>query len=291
MKILVIANLNSGKGKAKEYLPVVKRELKPNNELKIYLTKDKEHTIKFVTKNCTKFDMLVVLGGDGTMNEVVNGYIAAGCTTPVGYIPTGSTNDYATTLKLTKDPAEACRNFLKYNTRKIDVGVFNDRYFTYVAAAGAFSEASYATPPELKQKLGHFAYILGGVKSLTNIKPLHLRLTVDGTVLEDDYLIVLISNSTSVGGVFSFEESIVMLDDGKFEVALLKEPEEHIEIGSLIKDVLVRNYNGDYITLISGSEITIESPTPVAWSLDGEFGGEHTVMKVENKHCALNLLV
>lgn len=291
MKILIIANLNSGKGKAKEYLPEIKKELKPGNELKIYLTKDKEHTINFVKKHCNNFDMLIVLGGDGTMNEVVNGYVLSKSKTPVGYIPTGSTNDFATSLKLPKTPCEACKNFMNLNTRKIDIGSFNGRYFTYVAAAGVFSETSYSTPPELKQKLGHFAYVLGGVKSLPAIKPLHLRITVDGSVIEDDYLIALISNSTSVGGVFTFDESLVMLDDGKFEVALLKEPEEPNEFGSMLKDIIYRNYNGDYLTLVSGAEILLESPSPVAWSLDGEYGGEHTVMKVVNLPSALNLLV
>ncbi|MDD4125640.1 MAG: YegS/Rv2252/BmrU family lipid kinase [Eubacteriales bacterium] len=235
--------------------------------------------------------MLVVLGGDGTMNEVINGYIPTGCVTPIGYIPTGSTNDFAATLKLTKNPSEACKAFMKMNTRKIDIGFFNGKYFTYVAAAGAFTEASYATPADLKHKLGHFAYVLGGVKSLPAIKPLHLRLTVDGRVIEDEYLIALISNSTSVGGVFNYEESLVLLDDGKFEVALLKEPENANEFGSVLKDVIYRNYNGDYITLVSGSHILLESPSPIAWSLDGEYGGEYTSIKVENLRGALTLLV
>ncbi len=291
MRILVIANLNSGKGKAKEYLPVVKRELKPDNELKIYLTKDREHTVSFVAKHCAAFDMLIVLGGDGTMNEVINGYVPAKCKTPVGYIPTGSTNDFASSLKLAKNPAEACKVFMKMNTRKIDVGVMNGRYFTYVAAAGAFAETSYATPADLKHRLGYFAYVLSGVKSLSAIKPLHLRLTVEGRVIEDEYLIALISNSTSVGGVFNYEESLVTLDDGKFEIALLKEPENANEFGSVLKDVIYKNYNGDYITLVSASELLIESPSPIAWSLDGEYGGEYTSMRVENIGGALNLLV
>lgn len=291
MKILVIANLHSGKGKAKEFLPVVKRELKPENELKIYLTKDREHTVRFVEKHAGAFDMLIVLGGDGTMNEIINGYVPAGCETPVGYIPTGSTNDFATSLKLHRDPVEACGAFLRQNTKKIDIGMFNDKYFTYVAAAGAFSETSYSTPAELKQKLGYFAYVLGGVKSLPAIKPLHLRLTVEGRVIEDEYLIAFISNSHSVGGVFSYKNSLVRLDDGKLEIALLKEPENANEFGSVIKDVIYRNYNGDYISLISASEALLESPVPVAWSLDGEYGGAYSTVRIKNLPQALTLLI
>ena len=291
MKILAIVNLFSGKGKGREYLKILQSELKNGNELKIYLTKDKEHTVAFVKNNCKKFDMIVVVGGDGTLNEVVSGYLAAGADTPTGYIPAGSTNDFATTLKLVRDPREACREFLEMKTRKLDVGVFNGRYFTYVAAAGAFSETSYSTPTELKNKLGHFAYILGGIASVPTIRPQHMKVDVDGKVFEGDYLLAMISNSTSVGGVFSYEDTLVSLDDGKFEIALLREPDMIYELGSLLKDVLLHKYNGDYIDFASGSHIHIDSPKEIPWSLDGEFGGSYTSMDIDNLHEAFNLLI
>lgn len=291
MKILAIVNLFSGKGKGREYLKVLQNELKDGNELKIYLTKDKPHTVNFVKNYCRDFDMIVVVGGDGTLNEVVNGCMAAKSDVPVGYIPAGSTNDFATTLKLVRDPVEACRSFLKMNTKPLDVGVFNGRYFTYVAAAGAFSETSYATSTELKNKLGHFAYILGGIASVPTIRPQHMRVEVDGRVFEGDYLLTMISNSTSVGGVFSYEDTLVSLDDGKFEIALLREPEMIYELGSLLKDVLLHKYNGDYIEFASGSHIRIDSPKEIPWSLDGEFGGAYTAMEIDNIHKALKLLI
>ena len=291
MNILVIVNLHSGKGKAKEFLPVIRRILKPGNEFKVYITSEKERTVSFVREQCRLFDMLIVVGGDGTLNEVVNGYVSADCDTPLGYIPAGSTNDFATTLKLVRDPAEACESFLKMNTRRLDVGCFNGTYFTYVAAAGAFSATSYNTPAELKNRLGHLAYVLGGIASLPTVRPQRMRFTVDGKVYEDDYLIVMISNSTSVGGVFSYDDTLVSLDDGKFELALLKEPENITEYGSVLKDILVRDYNSDYIDYCSGRDIVIESPNPVAWSLDGEYGGEYTRMTVKNLNKKLNLLI
>lgn len=291
MKILAIVNLFSGKGKGREYLKILQSELKEGNELKIYLTKDKEHTVNFVKEHCGSFDMMVVVGGDGTLNEVVSGYMASSSKTPIGYIPAGSTNDFATTLKLVRDPREACRSFLRMNTRSLDIGVFNERYFTYVAAAGAFSETSYSTPTGLKNKFGHLAYIFGGIASVPTIRPQHMRVEVDGRVFEGDYLIAMISNSTSVGGVFSYEETLVSLNDGKFEVALLKEPDMIYEFGSLLKDVLTHKYNGDYIEFASGSHIRIDSPKPIPWSLDGEFGGAYTAMDIENLHEVLDLLV
>ena len=291
MKILVIVNLISGKGKAKEYLSVIREKLKPGNEFKVYITRDKLSTVRFVKEYCREFDMIVVVGGDGTLNEVINGYVSCGCDTPVGYIPAGSTNDFANTLKLVRDPYEACESFLRMNTRKLDIGCFNGTYFTYVAAAGAFSATSYNTPVELKNRLGHLAYILGGIASLPAVRSQHMRITVDGKVYENDYLIVMISNSTSVGGVFSYEETVVSLDDGKFELALLKEPDNLTELGSVIKDVLVRDYDSDYIDFLSGSDITIESPHPVAWSLDGEYGGKYGQMHIVNLERKLNLLI
>lgn len=290
MRILAIVNLYAGKGKAREILPVLQRKLKNGNELKIYLTKDKEHTIKLVYDNCNKFDMLVAVGGDGTLNEVINGYMEANCKRPLGYIPAGSTNDFASTLKLKLDAEEACDSFLKMQTRKIDIGKFNGKYFTYVSAAGAFTAASYQTPTKMKNQLGHFAYILSGLASLPTIKPLHMRITVDGNVYEDEYLLAMISNSTSVGGIFSYEEDLVSLNDGKFEIGLVKEPDSPIELGSLLKDVLVHNYNRDYLLFCSGSKIRIESPKAIAWTLDGEYGGEYEETLIENIHEGLNLL-
>ncbi len=291
MKILVIVNLKAGRGKAAEHLAVIRRKLKEGNEFKVYITQTKEQTIAFVTEKCRDFDIIVVVGGDGTLNEVLNGYLKAGCDTPLGYIPSGSTNDFANTLKLIADPEEACEGFLRLNTRKLDVGMLNGTYFSYVAAAGAFSATSYNTPTRLKNRIGHMAYILGGLMSLHTIKPQHMRITVDGTVYEDDYLIVAVSNSTSVGGVFSYEDSMVGLDDGKFEVALLRSPDQLNELGSLFKEVLSHDYSGDYFNVYSGACIKIESPKPVSWSLDGEFGGEFIETNIENLHGALNLLV
>jgi YegS/Rv2252/BmrU family lipid kinase len=291
MKILVIVNLRAGRGKSAEHLETIRRKLKEGNELKVYVTQSKEQTICFVREKCRDFDMIIVVGGDGTLNEVLNGYLACACGVPLGYIPAGSTNDFANTLKLESDPEKACDIFLRMNTRRLDVGCLNGTYYSYVAAAGAFSATSYNTPAKLKNKIGHMAYILGGLTSIPTIKPQHMRITIDGEVYEDDYLIVAVSNSTSVGGVFTYEDAMVTLDDGMFEVALLKSPDQLNEIGSVLKEVFSHEYAGDYFTVISGSHVTIESPKPVSWSIDGEYGGEYYVTEIENHHGALNLLV
>ncbi len=291
MKILIIANLKSGKGRAADLLPAIKQVLKPDNELKIYLTAEKQKTISFAAANADNFDFVVVVGGDGTLSEVINGFAVKGSKTPLGYIPAGSTNDFASSLGLEKDPIAASENFLKMRIKSIDIGCFNSACFTYVAAAGVFSKTSYATPQELKKRLGKFAYMLGGVTSIPTARPIHLRAEVDGKTFEDDYFLALVSNSYCIGGMLKYDKNLISLDDGKLEVMLVKEPENANELGSLLKDILYRNFDGGYIDFASGSNIVITSPKKIAWSLDGEFGGEHDRAEIKVCPKALNLLV
>ncbi|MEG1742846.1 MAG: YegS/Rv2252/BmrU family lipid kinase, partial [Clostridia bacterium] len=259
--------------------------------LEIYETKEKTLTVETAAENANNCDMLLCMGGDGTLNEVVSGYIKAKSQTPLGYIPTGSTNDFASNYKLSRKPIAALRKILKMNITPADVGFFNGKSFCYVAAAGAFSEVSYATSQKLKNLLGHLAYILEGIKSVSKIKPMKLKIETNEKVYEGSYLVCTVSNSTTIGGIFHFDDDLVSLNDGVFETVLVSEPQKSAEYLALFQELLMGDFAGKYITVINSSEVKITSESPLAWSLDGEYGGEYCSTNIKNLHKKLNLIV
>lgn len=230
-----------------------------------------------------KVDRIVCIGGDGTFNEVVSGVLERGKDTPIGYIAAGSTNDYATSLGLSRNLKQAAQDIVDGVATTMDIGRMEDRYFTYTASFGAFTKASYSTDQTVKNTLGHMAYMLGALASVPSIRCIHVKLrTGDGKELEGDYLFGGFCNSTSVGGVVRMDPSFVNPRDGKFELLLVREPEDAMQFSECARALLTGKLDSDLIELYSVSSVDVSSEARMDWSLDGEFaaGREHVHLEV-----------
>lgn len=276
MKAFIVPNYASGVGKCALFMPTVERVLqKENIEYSVFRTVDKETDIRTVRENINNCDVLICLGGDGTVNEVINAALAESSKTPIGYIPCGSTNDFATNYSLPTNPGKAMKRILEMNAKPIDVGCLNGRYFCYVAAAGAFSEVSYATKREKKRFFGKAAYLLEGARSVPKIKPISLHVETDGETFEGKYLICTFSNSSRIGGIFHFAKGMVDYSDGKMELALIEDPGNAPDLLLLLHDLVKGNFQNRCIHIVRTDRVRITSDSEIAWSLDGEYGGSY----------------
>lgn len=209
----------------------------------------------------------------------------------MGYIPLGSTNDFAASLHLPSHVEEAALRCVEGTAFHMDVGSLNDRYFNYIAAFGAFTEASYATPQQIKNALGHLAYILEGVKSLGRLQPIHVRITADGEAFEEDYLFGAVTNTVSLGGVLRLDPSRVLLDDGMYELLLVKNPQNPAEAQAMLSALMLQNYDGPLVRMLRASDILFESNHEISWTIDGEFGGSFRTTHILNNKNAVTLMV
>jgi YegS/Rv2252/BmrU family lipid kinase len=234
----------------------------------------------------------VCIGGDGTFNEMITGLHNAECKTPIGYIPAGSTNDFASSLHLAKDIVTAAEDITLGTPHPLDIGKFNDRCFSYIASFGAFTRTSYATPQGLKNLLGHTAYLLAGIKEFTSIRSRHVKFTLaDGKILEDDYIFGAISNSTSVAGILTLDPKLVDMNDGLFELLLIRKPHSPLELSDCILALKTQDYNSPMLTFLSTPSLTIEAPEDMDWTLDGEYEKGHTLCTVTNLHSEINMIL
>ena len=240
---------------------------------------DCERTTMQLAKDC---DLLVCAGGDGTFSEMVNGVMRLGLNIPVGYIPCGSTNDFANALHLSKNILQAARDIVEGQPQHFDIGQFGSRYFTYVASFGAFTRTSYATPQNVKNALGHAAYILGGIQELSQLHKEHIRIETEDQIIDDDFLFGAICNSTSVGGILTLDPKQVDLQDGKFEVLLVRAPRTLQEIPECLLAVQKQQYNSAMMTFRSASKIAVEAAPEMPWTLDGEKEEGHDFVQIEN---------
>lgn len=257
----------------------------------VYMTESAGDGRIYVTENAKNFDLIVAIGGDGTFNEVIEGVLKSGADVEVGYIPAGSTNDFANSLKLSKNIIKAAENIMEGEATKIDIGSFNGRNFSYIASFGAFTEVAYKTPQNAKNTLGYLAYALEGIKDIANLKSKHLRFIADGTVIEDDFIFGAICNSTSVGGVINLDPKIVDLSDGLFELLLIRLPKDLIELNEVVVALGSKKYNTKLITFLSTKSIVVETEENINWTLDGEFAGGEKTIKVENLNKAISFIV
>lgn len=241
------------------------------------------------------YDIVCCLGGDGTLSEVMEGIvqIPEPQRPPIGYIPLGTANDVATTLNLPKNSMVAAARRVVYGQPlDFDLGAFGDKgNFTYVAAFGAFTDVSYETPQQEKQALGHFAYVLEGMMRLPKITKYHATVEYDGGVLEDDFLFGGVMNSTSVAGLIHLNSDKIRLDDGLFELALVKSPKNIIDLRTILADLRERNYDGTFIKLVPTSFARFTFTQPVAWTRDGEDGGSYETLELRNLHRAVKIIV
>lgn len=291
-KLLFVMNPFAGQRKANKYLPeIISLFNRAGYETNVYMTGGSGDAARMVQLRAKESDLIVCCGGDGTFNETVTGIIQAGVDVPVGYIPAGSTNDFATSLKLPGSPMQAVQHILEGQPVSYDVGRFGERYFSYIASFGAFTRTSYATPQSVKNALGHMAYVLEGINELSQIRKVHVRMELENEVLEDDYLFGAISNSTSVGGILTLNPSQVDMGDGLFEILLVRAPKNLTELPECILALQTQDYsNCGMITFRSASKIKVCAPADVPWTLDGEREDGHSEVQVENLHHAIRLM-
>ena len=291
-KLLLILNPCSGKKKASHALAdVVNVFNRGGYDVTVYITAARGDATKVVAQRAPEFDLVVCAGGDGTFNETISGLLAGGHDTPIGYLPAGSTNDFASSLHLSKNLVEAARDIVEGTPRRLDVGRFNDRYFSYVASFGAFTRASYATSQNVKNALGHLAYILSGIKELAYIRSRRLRFTLDdGRVLEDEYIFGAISNSTSVAGILTLSEDLVDMNDGVFELLLVRKPENLLELNDCVLALTTQDYHTPMLTFTSARSVEIEAPADMDWTLDGEREPGRAHCRAENLHDAIRIV-
>ena len=258
-------------------------------EVITYMTAGPGDGIQIVAKQASQVDLVVCAGGDGTFNETVNGLLASGCDTPVGYIPCGSTNDFASSLQLQTNPVKAAQAIVDGDVTRYDIGKFGDRYFSYVASFGAFTKTSYNTPQSVKNALGHTAYLLSCVQELSQIRKEHLLIETSDQVIEDDFIFGAISNSTSVGGILTLDPKQVDMRDGKFELLLVRAPRDLLELSDCIRALQTQKYNYPMITFLSTSSLTVYANPEMDWSLDGERQAGSDRIFVENLYHAISI--
>ena len=290
-KMLFVMNSYAGMRKANRYLAdIIALFNRADYDVTTYMTAGPGDAIEVVERKAREMDVVVCCGGDGTFNETISGILRSGCDVPVGYIPAGSTNDFATSLKLSSNIMQAAADIVVGEPQRYDVGRFGNRYFSYVASFGAFTRASYSTPQSVKNALGHTAYLLEGISELSQIKKEHVRLELDGRVVEDDFLFGAISNSTSVAGILTLDPRKVDMQDGKFEVLLVRSPVDISEISECIRAVQKQEYNCSMITFCSAEKIRVYANPDMAWTLDGEKEEGHEMVEVENLHHAVQII-
>ena len=291
-KLLFIFNSHSGKGKIKNNLvEIIDIFVKAGYETTVYTTQSQGDAVNKAYEEAANYERIVCSGGDGTLDEVVTGVMKSGIKVPVGYIPAGSTNDFGNSLGIDKDMIHAADIAANGYRFPCDIGKFNDDYFVYVAAFGIFTEVSYATDQGLKNMLGHTAYILEGAKQLWDIPSYRMQVEYDGNVLYDEFIYGMITNSMSVGGFKGIIPGNISLNDGKFEVTLIRMPKNPIELNDILAFLTGMSKDSTMVYSFQTDHIKLTSNEVVPWTLDGEFGGEHQVVRLNDCQQALDIIV
>lgn len=238
-----------------------------------------------------EYERIVVCGGDGTLNEVITGLMKAGLRLTLGYIPSGTLNEWSSGLGIARSIPKAAADITTGKKIQLDIGKFGKRYFSYTASFGAFTDASYSASQDVKNVLGQAAYFFEGIKSLGNIKPVHLKFKTAERETEGDFLFGAVSNSMSVGGIVKFDESVVKLNDGRFEILLIRNPDNILKLQPIIDGILKRDFDKEGIEFFTADSVTVTGGEGLSWTLDGEYaeGGDEIV--ISNMHNAIELVV
>ncbi|SKB57022.1 lipid kinase, YegS/Rv2252/BmrU family [Lachnospiraceae bacterium] len=290
-KLLFIYNPHAGMAKIRNHLiDIIDTFSKAGYEVTVCPTQKQGDAINWTREKSGFFDLVVCSGGDGTLDEVVTGMLQRERRVPIGYVPAGSTNDFAETLKIPTDMLEAADVVVDGRLFSCDMGRFNYMSFVYVAAFGIFTDVSYETKQDLKNTFGHLAYLIEAATRLPQIKSYHMRVKWEDGDIEDDFLFGMISNSLSVGGIKYLTGPDVVLDDGLFEVTLIRTPKEVQDYTEIAGSILT-NSQSSFVVNFKSKRIRFESLEEVPWTLDGEFGGRPRVVELENMHKALQMIV
>lgn len=291
-KMLFIMNPKAGRTTLKNSLVDV-LEVFCNNDydVRTYLTKSADDAERVVAEEGVGYDVIVCAGGDGTLGNTVAGFMKSGLKVPLGYIPCGSTNDFARSMEIPMTAVEAAEMVVKAEPFSVDIGSLNDKYFVYVAAFGVFSDTSYATPQNMKNILGHAAYVLQGIKSIANIPSYKMKITIDGEIQEGEFIFGMVSNSISVGGFKSITRKGVEFDDGLFEGVLIRTIKTPADLERVVRALLTGDISEKSMVSFRASNVLFEAEDPVAWTCDGEFGGEYKNTSIDIHRRAIDLLV
>lgn len=260
-------------------------------ELTVYPTKEAKDATRRIAELSDDYDLVVCSGGDGTMDEVVQGMMMRTHRIPLGYIPSGTVNDFARSLKIPRDMSRAAEIAVNGRNFACDMGTFNDESFVYIAAFGLFTDVSYSTKQNMKNVLGQLAYLLEGMKRLTSIPSYHMHLTSEECNVEGDYIFGMVTNSRSVGGFKSIIGRNVQFDDGVFEVTFVRRPQNPAELQDMLASIVRKEIDSKYMDSFRTAYLTVESELPVPWTLDGEFGGEWQTAVIQNHQKALEIRV
>lgn len=291
-KLLFVYNPKAGKARIRTKLAdILEVFARDGYELTVCPTQKREDARRIVAGRSREYDLVVCSGGDGTLDETVTGMIQSGFRTPIGYIPAGSTNDFGGSLALPKNMVKAAETIVEGQDFPCDMGSFNEDIFVYIAAFGLFTDVSYETGQDMKNVLGHMAYILEGMKRLSAIKSYPMRVSYEDKVIEDDFIFGMITNSVSVGGFKNITGRNVKLDDGVFEVTLIKRPKNPVELNNIMLSLLNRAIDTKSMYCFRTAELELESPDPVSWTLDGENGGSHRNVHIKNLRQAIEIRV
>ena len=291
-RMLVIRNPKAGSFLSQNtFLEAAGVIFKSDYNVYVYSTQSRGDATRIVAEEGSIYDCVVAFGGDGTLNEVINGLMRLEKRPLLGYIPAGTTNDFAVGLGLPRNTVRAAGTVLEGVPVELDVGKFGeDRYFSYVASFGTFTKASYSAPQEVKNLIGYAAYLLEGLKTLADVRSYHMTVEADGQVITDDFIFGAVSNALSVGGVMKFRSGEVDLRDGLFEVLMIRSPRSLTDLQRLIRDVATQNYHTDQFLCLKAERVSVSCDQEVAWTVDGELGGSTKEVRMENCKRAIRIL-
>ena len=292
-KLLFIVNPCSGREQIRNQLiDILDIFTKAGYSIQVYVTQRRGDAKETVISQGEDALTVVCSGGDGTLNETVSGLMKLKNPPVLGYIPAGSTNDFASSLMLPKKMKEAAQTVVEGKLYPIDIGQFGEeRYFIYIAAFGAFTEISYQTPQDKKNILGHQAYMLEGVKSLASLKSSYCRIECEEMVLEDEFIFGMVTNTISVGGFKGLVTQSVALNDGLFEVLLIRTPKTPKDLSNIISYMFLKEEPNDYVYKFKTKKIRVVSKEPIDWVLDGAFVGRQTDITMENLEKRLEIII
>lgn len=291
-KAMFIFNPRSGRGQIKtELYSLLEIFSASQYDCTVFPSRDEYRIAQMITEQGGQFDLVICCGGDGTLNEVISAMMSSGVKLPLGYIPAGTTNDFAATLGFSGDLKKDALKIVGGSVFPCDIGSFNGRYFTYVAAFGAFTEVAYSTPQQEKNLLGRTAYILEGAKRLPALQSYPMRIEADGRAIEDVFLYGSVTNSTQVAGFTAPISPYVQLDDGKFEGLFIKMPQGPFALSNIVTSLLMQKIDERYMYYLSASSFKITPLCSVPFTLDGEYGGEPRHVLIEDHPRAIDFIV
>ena len=291
-RMLLFVNPAAGREEMQtQLMDVISRFTAAGYDVTCHPTQKPKDIIEVLAAQGSRYDMIVTCGGDGTLNETVTGMMQLKSRPLLGYIPAGTVNDFATSLSIPKTIPEAVTNIIEGVPFPVDLAGFNNRYFTYVAAFGAFTQVSYETPHASKQALGRAAYLLEAVRSLSDIRPIHVRVLAGDAVIEDDVLLGMVTNATSVGGFKALDGDIVKMNDGLNELILVRDTKDLVEFNALLGSLILRDFTPERYHILQAEQVTLDFQEDVPWTLDGEFGGEQTRTHIQVHPHAVSIMI